>query len=101
MDGQYIEMEWSDGESRFELVRGWPGEAATRKAVEAFAGNDWSREWTFRECYAANLQTALSRAEGYDFEIRLSYQPGPGRYKVSALVPPNTRISKSEPEGGR
>ena len=97
MDGSYIEMEWSDGESQFDIVRGWPGEAATRKAIEDFAGNDWSRGWSFRECYAANLQTALSHAEDYDYEIRLYDKPGPGRYKVSALVPPNSVLARSRP----
>ena len=88
VDGDYIEIEWADGRCLFEIVRGWPGEAATRAAIESFAGNDWSREWTFRECYAANLQSALSRAEGYAYEIRLHDAPGPGRYKVSVLEPP-------------
>jgi hypothetical protein len=85
-DGQYIEMGW-DSEVGFELVRGWVGEAATRQAVEAFAGNDSTRTWAFRECYAANLQTDSSRSNGYACEIRIFDEPGRGRFKVSALIP--------------
>ena len=85
-EGQYIEIEW-EWNVQWELVRGWPGEAATRKAVEAFAGNDSTRTWTFRECYAANLQTDSSRSSGWKSEIRIFDEPGRGRYKVSALIP--------------
>ena len=82
--GQYIEIDWY-GDTPCEIVMGWPGEAATRAAVERFAGNDWSRSWAFRECYAANLQTALCRAEGWQYDLRLYDSPGRGRYKVSVL----------------
>ena len=86
MKGQYIEMGW-DSEVGFEIVRGWVGEEQTRRVVEANAGNDGTRQWTFRECYAANLQTDSSRSNGYACEIRIFDEPGAGRYKVSALIP--------------
>jgi len=85
-DGQYIEMGW-DSEVEFELVRGWVGEEQTRRVVEANAGNDGTRKWTFRECYAANLQTNMSRCDGWASEVRIYGEPGRGRYKVSALIP--------------
>ena len=87
-DGEYIELDWAN-EVLFEIVRGWPGEAATRKAVEAYAGNDVSRTWSFKECYAASLQTNMSRCNGWHSEIRIYDEPGRGRYKVSVLIPPN------------
>jgi len=95
-DGEYVELDWVY-EPEFELVRGWPGEAATRKAVESFACNDFSREWTFKECYAASLQTNMSRCQGWQSEIRLYNEPGRGRYKVSVLLPPNMELSNKEP----
>ena len=86
-DGEYIELQWDD-DPQFEAVRGWVGEDATRKAIEAFAHNDWSRKWTFRECYAANLQTHETRCSDIAYEVRLFGEPGRGRYKVSVLEPP-------------
>ncbi len=95
-DGEYIEMLWEDGLSEFEIVKGWPGEEATRKAIED-AGCNTAREWAFRECYAANLQTATSREQDYACEIRLFKEPGRGRYKVSVLEPNNTDESRTAP----
>ena len=92
-DGEYIELYWED-DPQFDIVRGWVGEAATRKAVETFAHNDWSREWTFRECYAANLQTRECRCSDVAYEVRLFDKPGRGRYKVSVLEPPKKEEAK-------
>jgi len=97
-DGEYMEMLWEDGLCEFEIVKGWPGEEATRQAIED-AGCNTAREWAFRECYAANLQTAMSRAEDYACEIRLFKEPGRGRYKVSVLEP-NTAVSGASPAAG-
>jgi len=83
----YVELWWG-GKPAFELVIGWPGEAETRKSVEAFACNDFSRNYSFRECYAANLQTHQSRCDGLKYEVHLFNAPGRGRYKVSVLEPP-------------
>ena len=83
-DGEYMELDW-EGNSEEELVRGWPGEEATRKAIEAFACNDATRSWPFRQCWAMNVQTDACRSMGTAYEVRLYYHPGRGRYKVSVL----------------
>ena len=88
-DGEYIELQWED-RVLFEAVRGWVGEEATRRAVEAFACNEGTRPWTFRECYAANLQTNEGRCNGYHYTVQLYSTPARGRYKVSVLEPLNT-----------
>lgn len=98
LDGEYVSLCWFD-KVLFEMVRGWPGEKSTRKIIEAEACNDWSRSWKFKECYAASLQTNLSRCEGWASEIRLFDEPGRGRYKVSVLIPPNTQAHGRTPLG--
>ena len=87
-DGEYIELHWQD-RAEFEAVRGWIGEEMTRKVVEGYACNTATRKWSFRECYAANLQTATCRENGYDYEVQLFATPARGRYKVSVLEPLN------------
>ncbi len=90
-NGEYIELCWGD-RIAFEAVRGWVGEEATRRAVEAFACNEGTRSWAFSECYAANLQTARCREDGLQCEVQLYANPGRGRYKVSVLEPLNNPI---------
>ena len=94
-DGEYIELQWED-RVLFEAVRGWVGDEATRRAVEAFACNEGTRLWTFRECYAANLQTNEGRCNGYHFTVQLYATPARGRYKVSVLEPLNTNMRLEE-----
>ena len=91
-DGQYIELQW-EGRVLFEAVRGWVGEEATRRAIEAFACNEGTRSWAFRECYAANLQSHDGRCNGYHYTVQLYATPARGRYKVSVLEPLNPALT--------
>jgi hypothetical protein len=83
--GEYMNLYWDGDPAEEEMVRGWPGEKATREAVESFYCNDSTRSWSFRQCWAMNVQTDRSRSMDIAYEVRLYNQPGRGRYKVSVL----------------
>ena len=97
-DGKFIYLDW-EYEPGFYAVRGWVPEDDARAEIQRECGNQFGSPvegWTMIHIYAAHLQTAMAKSEGWSSEVRIYNTPGPGRFKVSAFVEPDHEFLKAD-----
>lgn len=79
--GEVIELEWPC-EPDAIFVRGWvPAEEALAALVLVYGDMDLTAA-DLKYCWGRWAQTAASRAEGWNAELRVYDEPGPGRFKI-------------------